>query len=135
MKAMLAENWKSESYWLEGVPPLLQNDADLPNSADVVIVGAGYTGLNAALEVALDGRSTVVLDAATPGSGCSSRNGGQISISIKPSLEKLSLKYGRQRAKAIRDTGKYALDWIEERISAQNIKCDFRRSGRFHAAH
>lgn len=102
---------------------------------DVAIVGSGYTGLHAALETARAGRSTLVLDAADPGWGCSTRNGGQISTSIKPALKKLSALYGAERALAIRKEGETALDWIETFINSEKIDCDFRRNGRFHAAH
>ncbi len=130
-----AENWKDTPLWLNGCPDIYEASVELPQSVDVVIVGAGYTGLNAAIETARGGRSTLVLDAERPGWGCSTRNGGQISTSVKPSLEKLTAKYGRQRAKGIRKEGEIALNWIEDRIVAESIECDFRRAGRFHAAH
>ena len=47
-------------------------------SADVCVVGAGYTGLSAALHLAGRGYSVVVLDAQRVGWGASGRNGGQI---------------------------------------------------------
>ncbi|MCQ0091573.1 FAD-binding oxidoreductase [Roseovarius sp. M141] len=128
-------DWKDSSYWLDGLAPPALPQTALPARVDVVIVGSGYTGLNAAIETARGGRSTLVLEAETPGWGCSTRNGGQISTSIKPSLEKLAARHGPDRARAIRDEGKAALAWIEERIKAENIACDFRRAGRFHAAH
>ncbi len=127
--------WKDSSYWLDGLSPPDVPVVDLPARVDVVIVGSGYTGLNAAIETARGGRSTLVLEAETPGWGCSTRNGGQISTSIKPSLEKLTARHGADRAQAIRGEGKAALAWIEERITAEGIACDFRRAGRFHAAH
>ncbi|MGA1181366.1 MAG: NAD(P)/FAD-dependent oxidoreductase, partial [Marivivens sp.] len=61
--------------------------------------------------------------------------GGQVGTSIKPSLASLTQKYGAERAAAIRGEGMTALEWIEERIRAEGIDCDFRRTGRFHAAH
>ncbi len=130
-----AKDWKDSSYWLDGLAPPNLPSTDLPGHLDVVVVGSGYTGLNAAIETARAGRSTLVLEAETPGWGCSTRNGGQISTSIKPSLEKLTARHGAIRARAIRDEGKAALAWIEERIKTENIACDFRRAGRFHAAH
>lgn len=130
-----SEGWKDSSYWLDGLDPAPDTSGALPDKADVVIVGSGYTGLNAALECARAGRSTLVLDAESPGWGCSTRNGGQISTSVKPSLEKLTATYGADHARAIRKEGETALEWIEERISAEGIDCDFRRVGRFHAAH
>jgi len=127
--------WSPASYWLDGLGPAPRTGGDLPKEADVIIVGSGYTGLNAALECARAGRSTLVLDAGDPGQGCSTRNGGQISTSVKPSLEKLTAKYGPERARAIRKEGETALQWIESRIAENAISCEFRRVGRFHAAH
>ena len=127
--------WLGTSYWLDGSLPPQVPQAELPRTVDVVIVGSGYTGLNAAIETARGGRSTLVLEAETPGWGCSSRNGGQVSTGIKPSLEKLKSRHGSARAEAIRGEGRAALKWIEERIGTEGIDCDFRRSGRFHAAH
>lgn len=129
------EGWRPTSYWLDGLGEAPQTAGSLPAEADVVIVGSGYTGLNAAIECARGGKSTLVLDAGDPGHGCSTRNGGQISTSIKPSLAKLSAKYGAARGKAIREVGEAALSWIETRIADEAIDCDFRRVGRFHAAH
>ena len=129
------EGWSERSYWLDGLGPAPQTGGELPGEADVVIIGSGYTGLNAAIECARAGKSTLVLDAADPGHGCSTRNGGQISTSIKPSLDKLVRKFGAARGKAIRDIGETALDWIETRITEESIDCDFKRAGRFHAAH
>ncbi len=130
-----ADNWKDTPFWLDGCPAASDLSGQLPETADVVIVGSGYTGLNAAIETARAGRSTLVLDAENPGWGCSTRNGGQISTSVRPSLQKLSAKYGVARARAIRREGENALDWIEDRIASEGIRCDFRRAGRFHAAH
>jgi len=107
----------------------------LPSSVDVAVVGSGYTGLHTALQTARAGRSTLVLEAGTPGQGCSTRNGGQISTSIKPSVTKLAKKYGLERAIAIRNEGETALQWIEDFVRTESIECDFARNGRFHAAH
>uniref|UniRef100_UPI003B52FE2D NAD(P)/FAD-dependent oxidoreductase n=1 Tax=Roseovarius indicus TaxID=540747 RepID=UPI003B52FE2D len=126
---------KHQVYWLDDVGPGPEFSGDLPASTDVLIVGSGYTGLNAAIETARGGRSTLVLDADDPGYGCSTRNGGQISTSIKPTLEKLTSKFGEQKARAIRGEGSSALSWIEDFVRGEEIDCDFRNVGRFHAAH
>jgi glycine/D-amino acid oxidase-like deaminating enzyme len=131
----LKSGFKESSYWVGDLLPPTVLPEDPPKSVDVAIVGSGYTGLNAAIETVRGGRSTLVLDAENPGWGCSTRNGGQVSTSIKPSLEKLTARVGEQRARAIRKEGETALSWIEERILREAIHCDFNRSGRFHAAH
>ncbi len=135
MPTGLLPGFSRKPYWLEQLdeqPELLET---LPESIDVVIVGSGYTGLNAAIETARGGRSTLVLDAGDAGFGCSTRNGGQISTSVKPTLEKLTAKFGAVKARAIRKEGENALEWIETRIQDESIDCDFSRSGRYHAAH
>lgn len=101
----------------------------------MVVVGAGYTGLCAALQTARGGRSTVVLDAEEAGWGCSTRNGGQISTSLKPGFDELASKYGSERAFNILKEGHNSLAWIGEFIAEENIDCDFKVSGKFIGAH
>jgi len=128
-------DWKAAPYWHEAVPtePAVANP--LAQATDVLIVGSGYTGLNAAIETAGAGRDTLVLDKDAPGHGCSTRNGGQIGHSIKPGFETLAHRHGADRAQAILDESRTALHWIEDRIGTLGIDCDFNRAGRFHAAH
>jgi len=128
-------NIRRAPYWHDQVGGPPQLTGDLPATADVVIIGSGYTGLNAALVTARGGRSTLVLDAEDAGFGCSTRNGGQISTSIKPSLAKLTSMFGASKARAIRETGAEALEWLAGFVESQRLDCDFRRVGRFHAAH
>lgn len=130
-----SEDYQDQPYWQEHISPPKLVTESLPANADVVVIGSGYTGLHTALQTGRGGRSTVVLEAGDPGQGCSTRNGGQISTSIKPSIEALSKKFGYDKAKAIRQEGETALEWIEEFIRAESMDCDFMRNGRFHAAH
>ena len=135
MESPLAQDWKSNSYWLDGVresPNLPVNPA---SEVDVLVVGSGFTGLNASIQTAKAGRSTMVLDALDPGLGCSTRNGGQISTSVKPSLDKLTTRFGLEKALAIRKEGETALQWISDFVEVEKIACDFKHAGRFHAAH
>lgn len=130
-----AAGFKMSSYWLETAKPAPDLPADPLSKVDCVVVGSGYTGLSSAIEVARGGRSVMVVESGDPGHGCSTRNGGQISTSIKPSLNALAQKHGLERARAIRSEGHAALDWIEDFVAGERIDCDFNRCGRFHAAH
>ena len=132
---MFTDDYRQSPLWLDDAPLASAPPGDPPERADVVVVGSGYTGLCAALELARGGRETVVLDAGEPGQGCSTRNGGQISTSVKPSLARLARRYGEERARAIRREGARSLEWIEELVGREEIDCDFVRCGRFHAAH
>ena len=133
--AVFAADYKNSPYWWEAAPRPRLAESSLPAQADVAIVGSGYTGLCAAVETARGGRSTVVLDAEDAGWGCSTRNGGQVSTSFKPSFEELAALHGAERALAILKEGHTALDWIDHFIAAEKIDCGFVRVGRFHAAH
>ena len=135
MVGMSRPDIKQTPYWQEGLGAAPALSARPPASTEVLVIGSGYTGLNAALVTARTGRSTTVLDAGDAGFGCSTRNGGQISTSVKPSLAKLTAQFGAERARALRGEGERALGWIAEMLASEAIDCDFRQSGRFHAAH
>jgi len=126
---------RPEPFWLEDSPLRARDTGPLLPSADLVVVGSGYTGLSAAIEAARGGMSVLVLDRGAIGAGCSTRNGGQVSSSIKPELGKLTARHGADLARRIRDEGFAALAHTEELIAANGIDCDWRRTGRYVAAH
>jgi glycine/D-amino acid oxidase-like deaminating enzyme len=131
----LMDDTKLAPYWWDEVPRPGIAEAPLPATVDVAVIGAGYTGLHAALQTARGQRLTLVLDAEEAGWGCSTRNGGQVSTSIKPSYDLLAHRHGAQRAFDILKDGQRSLAWIGEFIRTEGIACDFGAVGRFHAAH
>jgi glycine/D-amino acid oxidase-like deaminating enzyme len=132
---LFAEDFSPTCYWHDRTPPPDLAEAALPATAEAIVIGAGYTGLHAALVLARAGRSTVVIDAEAAGWGCSTRNGGQVASGIKPGFAELVSRFGEPRARAIFAEGRRALDGLAAFIEAEGIDCDFRRSGRFHGAH
>ncbi len=130
-----ANSGEGNVYWHDGISALTPTATAPINKADVVVIGAGYTGLHAGIAAARGGRSTQIIDMHELGWGCSTRNGGQISPSIKPSRTALAQRHGAERAKAIRDEGYRSLEWIGAFIESEGIACDYQRCGRFHAAH
>jgi glycine/D-amino acid oxidase-like deaminating enzyme len=134
-ESLFAPGYKNQPYWWEAAAPPTLPPIAPPDVCDVAIVGSGYTGLCAALELARGGRHVVVLDAEDAGWGCSSRNGGQVSTSIKLGFDDLAERHGKEAAFAIRREGINALDWIEHFIAGEGIQCDWSRVGRFHGAH
>jgi len=135
MNDLFTPDLKLTPYWWDRTPRPVLKDIDLPREIDVAIVGSGYTGLHAAVQTARSGLSTVVLDAQDAGFGCSTRNGGQISTSIKPSFAELSQRFGVQTAIAILKDGQSSLDFTTEFIKSEAIDCDLRVVGRFQGAH
>lgn len=132
---LFSADFKAAPYWWDGVPRPDLSRSEPPRQADVVVVGSGYTGLHAALQTVRGGRSTVVLDAEAAGFGCSTRNGGQISTSIKPSFDVLARRHGKEKAFAILKEGHNSLRFIGDFVRDEAIDCDFGVVGRFHAAH
>ena len=133
--SQFSEDYKETSYWLDDISASdskNNHSPELPEQTDLVIIGSGYTGLNAAIETAAQGMETLVIDQGDLGQGCSTKNGGQISTSVKPTLKALSEKYGVDKANAIRQEGLNALNWIEDFIALENLNCEFIRCGRFH---
>jgi glycine/D-amino acid oxidase-like deaminating enzyme len=122
---------KYTPYWWDDAPLDASPPPPLPAQADVVVVGAGYTGLSAALTLARAGRSVVVLDAGQPGFGASSRNGGMCGDRLKPSLATLSARYGRARAEALILEAREALDFLPSFLADEAISCSYVPSGSF----
>jgi glycine/D-amino acid oxidase-like deaminating enzyme len=132
---LFAEGVKLTPYWWDSVPRPALPETTLPEAVDVLVVGSGYTGLSAALQTVRGGRSTLVLDAEDAGWGCSTRNGGQISTSVKSGYADLARRHGAETALRIVQDGQNSLAWVADFVATENIDCDFRVVGRFHAAH
>ena len=106
-------------------PPLVSNGA-----ADVVVVGAGYTGLSTALHLARAGRRVVVLDAGEPGWGCSGRNGGQVNPGGAKMLpEDVLASLGPVRGERFLEFGDRSCDLVFELIERYRIECEAVRPG------
>ena len=99
-------------------PPLQGN-----HRADVAVIGAGFTGISAALELAERGASVIVLEAAQVGWGASGRNGGQMLNGYSRELDVIARRYGAQAAE---DLGAMALEGgqiIRDRVAKYAIGC------------
>ena len=85
-----------DSLWKATAQPMADMEK-LPGhiDTDLLIIGAGYTGLSSALHCVDVIDDIVVIDQAGPGWGCSGRNGGQINPQWKPSLDQLKQMFPR----------------------------------------
>lgn len=101
---------------------------------DVVIVGAGYTGLSAALRLAEKGLKVVVLEANEPGWGASGRNGGQVNPGLKWEPEQIERDFGPDLGQRMVALSGGACDRVFELIRQHNIDCGARQSGTIRAA-
>jgi glycine/D-amino acid oxidase-like deaminating enzyme len=95
--------------------------------SDVVIVGAGFTGLSAALHLAEAGLSVVVLEAKEIGWGASGRNGGQVNPAFDVLPSGVRAHYGKSRGDQVLKLFDDACDLVFEMIKRHGIKCAHRR--------
>jgi glycine/D-amino acid oxidase-like deaminating enzyme len=125
---------RNEPYWWEAAPPQTLPQKPVLPKCDVVIVGAGYTGLSAGLTLARAGKSVQIFDRMRPGEGASTRNGGIASGNLRPGYAELAKNFGEERAKAIGIEGKAAREDLADFIRREGIDCDFKLTGRFTGA-
>jgi glycine/D-amino acid oxidase-like deaminating enzyme len=97
--------------------------------AQVAIVGAGYTGLSAALHLAEAGLDAVVLDAESPGWGASGRNGGQVIPGLKDNPDELAAKFGEAAGTRLAKAVGEGPDLVFSLIKRHAIACDPIRAG------
>ena len=122
-------NVDERSFWQATMPALPdRRGLDLPDAADVVVVGGGLTGLSAARRAAELGASVVLLEAERIGWGASTRNGGFCHPGFKQSLTALRRLHGQERAEALYRETIEAFEHVE-RLCTTTIEAEFDRTG------
>lgn len=128
----MAQSPKEHPYWWEsaGHPAPTQPES-LPDEVDVLVIGAGLTGLSAARTMANQGKSVLVLDSRNPGEGASSRNGGMIGGGHKADADTLVARDGLDVAAAkVREMHIDSVNFAKGIMETESIDCDFHDSGR-----
>lgn len=124
-----ADSWYSRGAPPQPVRPPLQGRT----VADVAILGAGLTGLSAALELARAGLKVVVLEARRTGWGASGRNGGQVIFGYGCDTAKIAALVGRDAARAMFDWSVEGVALVRQRIADHGIDAHWR-DGHAHVA-
>ena len=134
---------KAYPYWWDTVPGVWTNQNLEPGTRnlepveghfDVVVVGAGYTGLSAARQLARSGASVAVVDRGQLGSGASSRNAGQVLTGLKLDAVTLVSRYGESRARELFAMSQEAMTALADIIDVEQIACEFEQTGHLQAA-
>jgi glycine/D-amino acid oxidase-like deaminating enzyme len=104
--------------------------------ADVVIIGAGYTGLSAAHHIAKSELVPVVLEANRVGWGASGRNGGVVSAKFRLSFRDIDAAHGRDMARRMYEIAHESVDMVDELVAEFGLtSAQLTRAGQVKAAH
>jgi gamma-glutamylputrescine oxidase len=96
-------------------------------TADVCVVGGGFTGLSAALNLAERGLDVALLEAERIGYGASGRCGGLIGSGQRMEVTETEKLFGLERSRVLWDFAELAKQEIRDRVSKHEVPCDLRR--------
>jgi glycine/D-amino acid oxidase-like deaminating enzyme len=133
-RQVLATNVSSDPYWWEAARPEFISAAVPPARTEVVVIGAGITGLRAALTLSRAGKSVTVVDRDEPGFGASGRNAGFLGRVLKKSFTSLVRSRGLPHAIRVYKELDCAYQTTINFIASESIDCHATRCGRFMGA-
>ena len=110
--------------------PSLEEDL----TADVCVIGGGFTGLSAALNLAELGKSVVLLEAERIGYGASGRCGGLVGSGQRIEVMDAEKQFGVERSRQLWNFAELAKDEIRNRVAKHDIRCDLQK-GQFVGVH
>jgi glycine/D-amino acid oxidase-like deaminating enzyme len=126
---------KFTPYWLDTAPQGPdRSGTEIGGHVDVAIVGAGLTGLSAALHLARKGAAVQVFERDTVAFGASGRNGGMATTGMSIGFRDAIARYGFPSAAAYFLAYNDAIDTVEKLVGEEGIDCDFARTGKLNLA-
>ena len=129
-------SFERRSFWQVTMPALPdRRGRPLPDVADVVVIGGGYTGVSAARQLALQGASVTLLEAETLGWGASTRNGGIVHPGYKWGPKTLIARHGEELGRALYRETLEAYDVVKRLIAEEAIDCSFEERGHLELAY
>ena len=115
-------SWYAASANVKTVRPTLEGALE----ADVCVIGGGFTGISAALELSERGYAVIVLEGVRVGFGASGRNGGQIVNGLNAGLDTVERRFGAAAAAFVATVVQEGGQIIRDRVARYGIACDLR---------
>lgn len=104
-------------------------------TADVVVIGGGFTGCSAALHLAEGGARVLLLEAQSIGHGGSGRNVGLVNAGLWTPPDEVEKLIGQEAGRRLNEVLSRGPDLVFELIDRHGIACEAARSGTLHCAH
>jgi glycine/D-amino acid oxidase-like deaminating enzyme len=123
MTSRHANLWEETAIAAPATPPL-----DVSRKTDVLVIGAGYLGLSAALHLAEAGTDVIALEAEVPGWGASGRNGGQIIPGLKYDPDELEAMFGRERGARLWRFAGATADLVFDLVARHGLQAEAKRT-------
>ena len=126
------------SYWASTIPEATawRTPLETDLSVDFAVVGAGFTGLNAALALAERGEDVAVFDSSYPGWGASGRNGGFVCVGgTKLGYDEQIAKFGLDETRAFAEIQRQSVDHVAGLLERFEIDADRHSDGEWAVAH
>lgn len=95
--------------------------------ADIVIIGAGITGLTTALRLIQSNKKVIVIEGLNIGSGTTGESSCHLTTEIESNYFEVAKSFGLETAQKVAESRKEAINFIETITKVYNINCDFRR--------
>ncbi|MCZ4060792.1 FAD-binding oxidoreductase [Pantoea sp. LMR881] len=126
---------KLESFWQATAPAFTGAAREpLPSHAEVVVIGGGFTGVSAALNLARNGINVVLLERGDIMSQASARNGGHCNTGVAQNFASLVASQGVEQASRFYRAYDNAVSYVEQLTREEQIDCDFRLCGKIKLA-
>ena len=126
-------DFQLKPFWWDEAEPTAGDLVEVPKEARVAIIGGGYAGISAAIELHDLGIEAVVLDAEFPGFGGSSRSGGMVSGGVAVGKRYTGTENAERLAALYADAAD-SFSLVETLIEREKIDCEWTRTGRFGGA-
>jgi glycine/D-amino acid oxidase-like deaminating enzyme len=114
------------SLWQENTPDYIpQNRFDPENVYDVLIVGAGITGITTALQLQKAGKKCIIAEAHNPGFGTTGGTTAHLNTLLDATYDQIESNFGKENAKLVAQATHAAIQLVADNVQTYNIDCGF----------